>query len=66
MKTTLIREFQYNGSVIVDPNPSLSPEKALVVIAATHPELAGAKIEPPTVTGDKQIYNLRVSLGDKG
>lgn len=67
MKTTnLTREFQYQGKVIVDPNPALSPERAVAVIAATNSELANAKIEPPIVEGDKQIYRLRVAIGDKG
>lgn len=64
--TVLTRVFEYNGQRITDPNPGATPAQAVELISAAHPELTNPKIEPPVVDGDKQIYRIRVAVGDKG
>jgi PRTRC genetic system protein C len=63
----LIREFNYNGVRIPDPNPSLSPEKAVEALAAgAFPELVNAKIEPGEQDGNVVTYKITVAAKVKG
>ena len=43
----LIRQFEYNGMVIPDPNSNVTIAQAVGILSGTYPELATAKIEPP-------------------
>ena len=62
----LVREFKYNKETLVDVNPSLSPDMIMEVYSNQYPELVNAKIEGPTITGNKAVYKFSKSLGTKG
>ena len=64
--TQLTRVFRYNGFDSEDPNPALTPEEVVSILARTRPKLLGAKVVPPIIEGgDKYVFELR-SFGDKG
>ena len=65
--TNLIRKFEYNGTQLADPNPSLSTAQAVAVLSAQFPELATAKIEPPEEVkeGEKTVQTFRLVTAAK-
>ena len=60
------REFIFNGTKMPDPNPNASPEAVKDILAATHPELANAAMDGPTINGATQTYTFIKSVGTKG
>ena len=72
MKVTKVtREFNFNGMKIPDPNPSLTPERAVRSLAAAYPEFTTAKIEPPKIAnganGERiEVYRIKPVVGEKG
>lgn len=67
LKPTLLkREFSYSGITIPDPNPALSHQECLEIIAQTYPELTNAKIEPPVDEDGVQVIGLKPNEARKG
>ena len=62
----ITRKFSYNGVNLPDPNPSLSLNEVLGIFANTHPEIANAALDGPTVKGDTHTYTFIKSVGEKG
>ena len=65
-KKTVQRRFKFNGRILPDPNPSLSPEMVKAQYAMSHPELGSAVIEGPTYDGATETYTFTRSVGTKG
>lgn len=60
------REFVYNGTILDDPGPSLSPEDVKEFYAhGIYPELNQAVIEDST-KNNKVTYTFRKAVGTKG
>ncbi|MFC5862070.1 PRTRC system protein C [Acidicapsa dinghuensis] len=64
--SALRREFVYNGTVIPDPNPSLSPEQVRDTLVAAYPEIATAALSGPEVKSDSARYTFSRAIGSKG
>ncbi len=64
--SVLRREFVYNGTVIPDPNPSLSPEQVRDTLVPAFPEIATAALAGPEVKGDAARYTFTRAIGTKG
>ena len=64
--SALRREFVYNGSVVPDPNPSLSPEQVRDTLTAAYPEIATAALAGPEIHGDAARYTFTRAIGSKG
>jgi PRTRC genetic system protein C len=62
----LVREFNYNGLRLPDPNPKFTVEEVRSVYAAAHPHITTAAIEGPEAVGNKLIYRFSRSIGTKG
>ena len=62
----LRREFVYNGTVIPDPNPSMSPEQVRDALVAAYPEIATAALSGPEVKGDAARFTFSRAIGSKG
>lgn len=65
-KERVERVFKYNNRNLPDPNPKLTPEQVKDQFAAQYPELAGAVIHGPALTGGKQVYTFERAVGTKG
>ena len=64
--SALRREFVYNGTVIPDPNPSMSPEQVRDILVTAYPEIATAALSGPEVKGDATRYIFSRAIGSKG
>ncbi len=62
----LKREFNYGGLTIPDPNPDMSEQQCLEVIAVTYPELTNAKIEPPEIVDGTKVFAVKPVAARKG
>lgn len=60
------RVFTFGGTQLPDPNPALTVSEVQQVLAASHPEIATAKIEGPEVDGAIQRFNIVRAVGTKG
>lgn len=60
------REFNFNGVRLQDPDPSYPVSKVMDFWATTHPALVNAVVEGPIFKNGVQVYQFRVSRGDKG
>jgi len=63
---TIQREFRYNGVKLPDPSPTLSIDAVREIFTTTHPEIANAAIDGPTVKGNVHTYTFVRSVGEKG
>lgn len=66
---TLTREFNYNGTKLADPDPSMSVADVQAMHSGAFPELATAKphVETKeTAHGPRQIVTFTVAVGTKG
>lgn len=63
---TAQRIFRMNGRDLPDPDPTMKPAEVLGHYARQFPKLLGGKIIDPVIEGDKHVYELRQSFGDKG
>ena len=64
--STVTREFNYNGSLLPDPNPSVSLADVQNIHAHSHPELTNAALDGPVTKGGRQVYTYHVAAGTKG
>lgn len=64
--SALRREFVYNGTVIPDPNPALTPEQVRDTLVAVYPEIATAALSGPEMKGDVARFNFSRAIGSKG
>ena len=64
--SALRREFVYNGTIIPDPNPTLSPEQVRDTLVAAYPEIATASLTGPEVKGEAARYTFSRAIGSKG
>lgn len=64
--TKLRRVFTYSGIELPDPDPSISPEKAIEAFVAIYPELNNCSVEEPQIQGDKLVYKVLRAVGRKG
>jgi len=64
--TTLSRVFNYRGTQLPDPGPSLTPHEAVQVLSAAHPALTNSLLEGPVVEGGKHVFTIKVQAGTKG
>lgn len=62
----LVREFNYNGVRLPDPNPKLTVDEVRNLYAAAHPEIATAAVEGPEAIGNKLIFRFSRAIGTKG
>jgi len=62
----ITRKFIYNGTPMPDPNPTASPDQVRDILSSTHPELATAAIDGPSVKGAEHTYTFVKSVGTKG
>ena len=63
----LTREFVWKGTKLPDPNPSGDLNAVRDALSHTHPEIANAAIDGPTITkGGVRTYTFVVSVGTKG
>jgi len=62
----IVRKFKYNGVDLPDPNPALGIDGVRDILANTHPEIANAAIDGPTVKGEVHTYTFVKSVGTKG
>jgi PRTRC genetic system protein C len=60
------REFVLNGSIIPDPNPSLSMDQVRDILAAAYPEIATAALSGPEATDTALRYTFSRAIGSKG
>ena len=65
-KKTVTRRFKFNGRILPDLNPALTPEMVKAQYAMSHPELASAVIEGPTYDAATETYTFTRSVGTKG
>jgi PRTRC genetic system protein C len=62
----LVREFNYNGVRLPDPNPKLTVDEVRNLYANAHPDITTAAIEGPEAVGNKLIYRFTRAIGTKG
>jgi len=62
----LVREFNYNGIRLPDPNVEISIEEVRNLYATAYPDITTAAIEGPEAVGNKLIYRFSRSIGTKG
>ena len=59
--SVLRREFVYNGTVIPDPNPSLTPEQVRDTLVPAFPEIATAALDGPASSHAMCSVPIRVT-----
>jgi len=63
----LDRAFRMGSVTLDDPDPSLSPAKALALFTPNYPSLATATLGDPFTEGDRMIYPVeKVPVKTKG
>jgi PRTRC genetic system protein C len=63
---TITREFVWKGTKLPDPNPTGDLNAVRDALSHTHPEIANAAIDGPTVKGGTHTYTFVASVGTKG
>jgi PRTRC genetic system protein C len=64
--TKLVREFNYSGIRLPDPDPAMTPEEVRTLFSAQYPEITTAAITGPEAVGDKLLYSFSRAIGTKG
>jgi PRTRC genetic system protein C len=64
--TPVVRVFSYNGRVLPDPDPELSPERVKTHYATIYPDLTNATVSGGGFEGGQQVYAFQRSIGTKG
>ena len=62
----LLREFQYNGVRIPDPDPELTVDQVRDLLTPAYPEIATASVNGPEDTGSALRYTFSRAIGTKG
>lgn len=62
----MARKFTYNGMELTDPDPKMKPDQVREILAISYPDLATAKVEGPTKSGDDEVYKFTRAVGAKG
>lgn len=62
----LMRVFRVNNRDLPDPDPKVTPERALELLAIADPSLNNAVVEAPVVGNGLIAYPIKVNLGNKG
>jgi PRTRC genetic system protein C len=62
----ITRKFVWKGSELPDPNPTGDLSAVRDALSHTHPEIANAAIDGPTVKGGVHTYTFIASVGEKG
>lgn len=61
------RSFSYQGLVLPDFDPGLTPEQIRDAYSATYPEITTAAVEGPEATADGTLrYKFTRAIGTKG
>ncbi len=60
------RIFIYNGRILPDPDPQMTPEAVKQFYSAIHADLTNAAVEGGNFEGDTQTYEFRRGVGTKG
>lgn len=60
------REFIYNGTSILDPDPKMTPEQVRDTFVAVYPEIATATLSGPEPKEDIVRYTFSRAIGSKG
>ena len=61
------RVFHYNGVILADPGPEMSPEQVKKhYSSAGYPELTNASIVGPESKDGKSNYTFKKTVGTKG
>jgi PRTRC genetic system protein C len=63
---TIKRVFIWKGTQLPDPNPTGNLEAVRDALSHTHPEIANAALDGPTVKGGVHTYTFVASVGTKG
>lgn len=64
--TPTARRFLFNGRILPDPDPQLTPEQVKTFYSAIHGDLVNAAVEGGQFEGDAQIWEFKRSVGTKG
>ena len=62
----VVREFEFNGARLPDPNPTLGVDAVREVYCAQYPNLTNASVEGPDMKGGKAVYTFKAGFGSKG
>ena len=62
----VVRQFNFNGVMLPDPGPGMSPEAVKDLYSANYAALVNAAIEGPTMSGHVQSYNFVTAVKVKG
>ncbi len=62
----LQRTFNYNGCLLADPDPQLSPERVKDFYSTAYPELTTAIVEAPIEINGRLEYSIRKAVETKG
>jgi PRTRC genetic system protein C len=61
------RKFQFQDTLLDDPDPSLSPEEVMALYANTYPSLTNGSVGIPEVGEDNTVtYTFSEQIGKKG
>ncbi|CAN5797952.1 hypothetical protein BH24DEI2_BH24DEI2_24520 [soil metagenome] len=65
---TVTRQFNYEGKIYLDPNPSatLDEVRTLLAVTTNNPAITTAALEGPVTKGTKLVYTFRSQVGKKG
>ena len=64
--TSVIRRFSYQGIVLDDPGPDLTPEQVRDMYAAAYGELTTAEVICLGIENGQQTFEFKKKVGDKG
>lgn len=59
------RVFKFKGEELPDPDPTWSTNEVLDFFAGKYPELTAGYVKEPEQSGDKMVYEIGFSVGDK-
>ncbi len=64
--TPVIRKFTYQGIVLDDPGPTMTPEQVRDMYAAAYGELTTAQVICLGIENGQQTFEFKKKVGDKG
>ena len=64
-ENTTKRTFRFNGMVLDDPDPNMTPEKVIEFYTPLHAELNNSVLKGPAIGADgTKTYKIEVKIGD--